>query len=81
MKTKKKKRAIADSVIASLPPGFRRLEIAIPDEAWDTYCRYAKRTGVEPGDIVTSILGVGFQRLRMFEMVAEEDRNASATRH
>ena len=67
--------------LQSLPPGFRRLEIAIPDEAWDVYSRYAKQIGCAPGDVVTSILGVGFERLRIFEMVAEKDKQTNATRH
>ena len=78
--TKKKKRDLA-ATAASLPPGFRVLEIAIEDTSWDTYCRAASRIGCEPGDIVTNILRLGFERLRMFELVEENDKHAKATRH
>ena len=70
--TKKKKRDLA-ATAASL--------IAIEDTSWDTYCRAASRIGCEPGDIVTNILRLGFERLRMFELVEENDKHAKATRH
>lgn len=59
--TKTKKKPDVSASVESLPPGWRMMQIAIPDECWGVYVRAAIRIGCAPGDIVDHILRLGYE--------------------